>query len=52
MDCDEGKVGITRVANLLLCIYAKETVGFGMIKSKLEALAEYLEEPLQKVAAS
>jgi len=52
MDCEDGKVGITRVSNLLLCIYAKENVGFGMIKSKLEALSEYLEDPLQRVAAS
>ena len=52
MECGEGKMGITRVANLLLCIYAKESVGFGMIKAKLEALADYLDDPLQRVAAS
>ncbi|ESO94106.1 hypothetical protein LOTGIDRAFT_205447 [Lottia gigantea] len=51
-ECNEGKLGITKVANLLLCMCTKESVGFGMLKAKLAALAEYLQDPLSQVASS
>ncbi|VDI62462.1 ragulator complex protein LAMTOR2-like [Mytilus galloprovincialis] len=52
LECETGKVAITKVANLILCMSSKENVGFGMLKAKAEALALYLEEPLSQVAAS
>lgn len=42
INCEEGNVAITQVAGALLCLYAKEQVGLGLLKHKSKALADYL----------
>jgi len=49
LNCEEGTVAVTKVANALLCMYSHPDVGLGLIKTKAEALANFLEHPLLQV---
>lgn len=48
----EGRVAIKQVANILLCIYANQSVEFGLLKEKILTLSTYLDSPLRQIAAS
>ncbi|KAH8277867.1 hypothetical protein KR018_009251 [Drosophila ironensis] len=41
-----------QVASVLLCLYAKQNVGLGLLKQKAMSLAAYLERPLKQISAS
>ncbi|KAF9331473.1 Ragulator complex protein lamtor2 [Podila minutissima] len=50
LECEEGKVAITVVSTMILCLVARDDVELGILKAKSEALTRHLEEPLSKVA--
>lgn len=39
-----------QVANLLLCLYANQDVGLGILKTKITKLKESLESPLREIS--
>lgn len=49
IDCDSGRLFVTPVGGLLLCLSAQPNTGFGLLKLKAHALRTHLEEPLSQV---
>ncbi|PAV82946.1 hypothetical protein WR25_17709 [Diploscapter pachys] len=50
--CEDGMIAAQRVANMLIAIKASRNAPLGTVRSRLSALAKYLEEPLSKLASS
>ncbi|VDM06716.1 unnamed protein product [Wuchereria bancrofti] len=51
LECENGVIAVTRIANMLLAIKAGSEVPLGLLRAKLRALAEYLYTPLTVVSS-
>lgn len=51
INCEGGKVIVSQVANLLLCLYGNKDVGLGIMKTKIMKLKESLETPLREISS-
>eukprot|EP00126_Sphaerothecum_destruens_P008481 Sdes_comp20235_c0_seq2m13627 len=49
IECDEGRLVVTKVSKLLLCLFSDPKVEFGMLKAKAEKLVQYLEPQLDQI---
>jgi len=51
IECEQGRLAISKVSDFLLCVYGDSSSQFGMLKAKLETLRQYLEEPLRQLVS-
>ncbi|VDO26128.1 unnamed protein product [Onchocerca flexuosa] len=51
VECENGVIAVTRVANMLLAIKAGNEVQLGLLRAKLRTLADYLYTPLTIVSS-
>lgn len=51
IECEEGVIVVTRVANMLLALRANSEVPLGLLRAKLKVLADYLYTPLSIVSS-
>ena len=54
MSCNNGIVAVRRVgtSGLLLCMFCQSSTTHGILKAKIDAMAEYLKGPLGTIAVS
>ncbi|RWS00309.1 ragulator complex protein LAMTOR2-like isoform X1 [Leptotrombidium deliense] len=51
VECEDGNVIVSKVANVLLCMQAKKDVPLGNLRAKISTLTSFLEGPLTQVSA-
>eukprot|EP01117_Protostelium_nocturnum_P006314 TRINITY_DN2278_c0_g1_i1.p1 TRINITY_DN2278_c0_g1~~TRINITY_DN2278_c0_g1_i1.p1 ORF type:complete len:128 (-),score=43.24 TRINITY_DN2278_c0_g1_i1:174-536(-) len=52
IDCEEGRLGIRKVGDFLVCVYGDQTVEIGILKAKVDSLHQYLDETLKLLSTS
>ncbi|GMT09302.1 hypothetical protein PFISCL1PPCAC_599, partial [Pristionchus fissidentatus] len=48
--CEDGVMGATKVANMLLALKATSSVQPGILRAKMHKLAQFLDEPLTQIS--
>ncbi|KAF8382970.1 lmtr-2, partial [Pristionchus pacificus] len=48
--CEDGVLGATKVANMLLALKATSAVQPGILRAKMHKLSEFLDEPLTQIS--
>jgi len=51
VDCEEARIAVMKVSKFLVCVYGDHNAEFGMLKAKVEALEQFLQEPLQQLVS-
>ncbi|KAI9090991.1 hypothetical protein DFS34DRAFT_338620 [Phlyctochytrium arcticum] len=49
LECEHGRLSITKASRMLLCLVAEESVEWGLIKAKTSKIREHIEQPLNLV---
>jgi len=47
VDCEDGKLAVSKISKFLLCMYADKTVELGLLKTKITVLTDHLQSLTQ-----